>query len=186
APSRIRRMPPGGAGSAGRWRGTRPAWRRGGPGAGPPLAPPPPAPRPAPGGPSLAAMPSPEPGPLDPGDGPPPSDDLLGLLYRSGQYDGDDPQVRGAAMRRWNDSAAVMGQMPGTFRAAGHGGVGYLLDTLARNETVTLTPVRLRIGGPELYSLDYSSWPGRPGPLVMACDGEQYWGIHDNRARVGP
>ena len=41
-----------------------------------------------------AAMPSPEPGPLDPGDGPPPSDDLLSLLYRSGLYDGDEPQVR--------------------------------------------------------------------------------------------
>ena len=150
------------------------------------LAPHLPGHRPAAGATSLAAMPSPEPGPLDPGDGPPPSDDLLGLLYRSGQYDGDDPQIRGAAMRRWNDSAAVMGQMPGTFRAAGHGGVGYLLDTLARNETVTLTTGRLRIGGPELYYLDYSSWQGRPGPLVMACDGEQYWGIHDNRARVGP
>ena len=43
-------------------------------------------------------LPSPEPGPLDPGDGPLPSDDLLGLLYRSGQYDGDDPQIRGAAI----------------------------------------------------------------------------------------
>jgi outer membrane lipoprotein-sorting protein len=134
----------------------------------------------------LAAMPSPEPGPLDPGDGPLPSDDLLGLLYRSGQYDGDDPQVRGAAVRRWNDTKAVWGQVPGTFRAAGHGGVGYLLDTLARKETVTLTAGQLRIGGPELYCLDYSSWQGRPGPLVMACDGEQYWGIHENRARVGP
>ena len=134
----------------------------------------------------LAAMPSPEPGPLDPGDGPLPSDDLLGLLYRSGQYDGDDPQVRGAAVRRWNDTKAVWGQVPGTFRAAGHGGVGYLLDTVTRNETVTLTAGRLRIGGPELYYLDYSSWQGRPGPLVMACDGEQYWGIHENRARVGP
>ena len=66
----------------------------------------------------MAAMPSPEPGPLDPGDGPLPSDDLLGLLYRSGQYDGDDPQVRGAAVRRWNDTKAVLGQVPGTFRAA--------------------------------------------------------------------
>jgi hypothetical protein len=76
--------------------------------------------------------------------------------------------------------------VPDTFRAAGHGGVGYLLDTIARNETVTLSAGQLRIGGPELYYLDYSSWQGRPGPLVMACDGEQYWGIHENRARVGP
>jgi hypothetical protein len=42
-----------------------------------------------------------------------------------------------------------LGQVPGTFRAAGHGGVGYLLDTLTRNETVTLTTGQLRIGGPD-------------------------------------
>ncbi|MGD0706185.1 MAG: hypothetical protein ABSA02_40680, partial [Trebonia sp.] len=136
---------------------------------------------------SLAAMPSPEPGPLDPGDGPLPSDDLLGLLYRSGQYDGDGPQVRGAAVRRWSDAKAVLGQAAGTLRAAGHGGsAGYLLDTLARNGTVTLSTGQLRIGGPELYYLGYSSWHGGPGPLVRACDGEQYWGIYENRARVGP
>jgi outer membrane lipoprotein-sorting protein len=134
----------------------------------------------------LAAMPSPEPGPLDPGDGPPPSDDLLGLLYRSGQYDGDDPQIRGAAMRRWNDTTAWMGQVPGTFRAAGHGGVGYLLDTVTRNETVTLTAGQLRIGGPELYYLDYSSRQGRPEPIVIACDGEQHWQVRENVTLVGP
>jgi hypothetical protein len=150
------------------------------------LAPHLPGHRPAAEASTLAAMPSPEPGPLDPGDGPLPSDDLLGLLYRSGQYDGDDPQVRGAAVRQWNDTKAVWGQLPGSFRAAGHGGVGYLFDTVARNDTVTLTAGQLRIGGPELYYLDYSSVQGRPGPFVMACDGEQYWGIHDNRARVGP
>jgi len=150
------------------------------------LAPHLPGHRPAAGATFLAAMPSPEPGPLDPGDGPPPSDDLLGLLYRSGLYDGDDPQVRGAAVRRWNDSAAVLGQVRRTFPAAGQGGFGYLLDGLSQKESVTLSTGRLRIGGPELYYLEYSSWQGRPGPLVMACDGEQYWGIHENRARVGP
>jgi hypothetical protein len=134
----------------------------------------------------LAAMPSPEPGPLDPGDGPPPSDDLLGLLYRSGQYDGDEPQVRGAAVRRWNDSAAWLGQVPDSFRAAGHGGVGYLFDTVARKGTVTLSTGRLRIGGPELYYLDYSSWEGRPEPLVIACDGEQHWQVRENVTLVGP
>ena len=58
------------------------------------------------------AMPRPEPGPLDPGDGPPPSDDLLGLLYRSGLYDGDEPQVRGAAVRRWTDTAPSWPRWP--------------------------------------------------------------------------
>jgi hypothetical protein len=150
------------------------------------LAPHLPGHRPATAASFLAAMPSPEPGPLDPADGPPPSDDLLGLLYRSGQYDRDEPQIRGAAVRRWNDTMAFLGRLPGTFRAAGHGGVGYLLDTVAGNGTVTLSAGRLRIGGPALYYLDYSSWQGGTEPLVMACDGEQYWGIHQNRARVGP
>jgi outer membrane lipoprotein-sorting protein len=150
------------------------------------LAPHLPGHHPAAGATFLAAMPSPEPGPLDPGDGPPPSDDLLGLLYRSGLYDGDDPQVRGAAVRRWNDSAAVLGRLRGTFPAAGQGGFGYLLDGLSQKESVTLTTGRLRIGGPELYYLDYSSYQGGPGPLVMACDGEQHWQVRENVTLVGP
>jgi len=133
-----------------------------------------------------AAMPRPEPGPLDPGDGPPPSDDLLGLLYRSGLYDGDEPQIRDAAVRQWTDTAPSLAQVAAPARAAGLRGVGYLYDAMSQKGTVTLTTGRLRVGGPELYYLDYSSWQGRPGPLVMACDGEQYWGIHENRARVGP
>ena len=96
------------------------------------------------------------------------------------------PQVRGAAVRRWNDSTAWLAQVPDTSRAAGHGGVGYLFDTIARNETVTLTGGQLRIGGPELYYLDYSSWQGRPGPLVIACDGEQHWQVRENVTLVGP
>lgn len=150
------------------------------------LAPHLPGHRPAAEASSLAAMPSPEPVPLDPADGPLPSDDLLGLLYRSGQYDGDDPQVRSAAVRRWNDAKAVLGQVSGTVRAAGHGGAGYLLDAAARNETVTLSVGRLRIGGPELYYLEYSSRQGQPGPLVFACDGEQHWQVRENVTLVGP
>ena len=81
-----------------------------------------------------AAMPSPEPGPLGPGDGAPPSDDLLGLLYRSGLYDGDEPQVRDAAVRRWTDGAPLLARVPAPARAAGHGGVGYLLDAISQQE----------------------------------------------------
>jgi hypothetical protein len=51
---------------------------------------------------------------------------------------------------------------------------------------VTLSAGRLRIGGPELYYLEYSSWQGRPGPLVMACDGEQHWQVRANVTLVGP
>jgi hypothetical protein len=89
-------------------------------------------------------------------------------------------------VRRWNDTKAVLGQVPGAFRAAGHGGVGYLFDAIAEKGTVTLSAGRLRIGGPELYYLEYSSWQGRPGPLVMACDGEQHWQVRANVTLVGP
>jgi outer membrane lipoprotein-sorting protein len=134
----------------------------------------------------VSAMPSAEPGPLDPADGSLPSDGLLGLLYRSGQYDGDDPRVRGAVVRQWTDVKAVLRQVPGPARAAGHGGVGYLLDAMARNETVAVTAGRLRIGGPERYYLEYSSWQGRPGPVVIACDGQQHWRVRENVTLVGP
>ena len=149
------------------------------------LAPHLPGHRPAAGGGLEAAMPRPEPGLLDPGDGPLPSDDLLGLLYRSGQYDGDDPQVRDAAVRRWTDTAPSLAQVAAPARAAGLGGVGYLYDAMAQKGTVTLTAGRLRVGGPELYYLDYSSWQGRPEPIVIACDGEQHWQVRENVTLVG-
>ena len=133
-----------------------------------------------------AAMPSPEPALLDPADGSPPSDDLLGLLYRSGRYDGDEPQVREAVMRRWTDLAPFLARVPGTLREAGHGGFGYLLDTMSGKETVALTTGRLRIAGQDRYRFDYSSWQGRPGPLVIACDGEQHWQVGESVTMVGP
>jgi outer membrane lipoprotein-sorting protein len=132
------------------------------------------------------AMPRPEPGPLDPGDGAPPSDDLLGLLYRSGQYDGDEPQVRDVAVRRWTDTAPSLAQVAAPARAAGLDGVGYLYDAMSQKGTVTLTTGRLRVGGPDLYYLDYSSWQGRPEPVVIACDGEQHWQVRENVTLVGP
>ena len=150
------------------------------------LAPHLPGHRPAAEGGLEAAMPRPEPGPLDPGDGPPPSDDLLGLLYRSGLYDGDEPQIRDAAVRWWTDAAPLLARVPDTARAAGHGGVGYLLDAMSQKGTVALTAGRLRIGGRDLYYLDCSSWQGRPEPVVIACDGEQHWQVRENVTLVGP
>jgi outer membrane lipoprotein-sorting protein len=133
-----------------------------------------------------AAMPSPEPAPLDPGDGPPLSDDLLGLIYRSGRYGGDEPQVREATVRRWTDSAPMLAQLPGEARAAGYGGVGYLLDAISSQGTVAQTTGRLRVGGPELYHFDCPSWPGQPGRVVIACDGEQHWQVRETVTLVGP
>jgi hypothetical protein len=150
------------------------------------LAPHLPGHRPAPAGGFEAAMPRPEPGPLDPGDESSPSDDLLGLLYRSGRYDGDEPQVREATVRQWNDSAPMLAQVRGTIGAAGPRGVGYLLDAIPQTRTVALTAGRVRIGGPDLYYADFSSWQGRTEPIVIACDGEQHWQVRENVTLVGP
>ncbi len=150
------------------------------------LAPHLPGHHPAPTDSRLAAMPSPEPAPLDPGDGPPPSDDLLGLIYRSGCYDGDEPQVRTAAVRHWTDTAPLLAKVPGPARAVGHGGVGYLLDAISSQGTVSLTTGVLRVGGEDLYHLHYSAWQGRPGPVTMACDGEQFWRVQQSVTLVGP
>lgn len=80
-----------------------------------------------------------------------------------GQADGSDGEQAwtlrppDAAVRQWNDAKAVLRQVPGSARAAGHGGVGYLLDTVARNETVALTAasstIRARVRSPLGVSL---------------------------------
>jgi hypothetical protein len=69
------------------------------------------------------AMPSPDPAPLEPADGSPPPDEVLDLLYRSGE-----PRDLGATARKWLDLAAMAAPAPEGFRAAGRGGLGDLLD----------------------------------------------------------
>ena len=48
------------------------------------------------------AMPSPDPAPLEPADASPPPDEVLDLLYRSGE-----PRDLGATVRQWNDQVVV-------------------------------------------------------------------------------
>ena len=69
---------------------------------------------------------------------------------------------RGAVV---TNSAPSIAQVRGTIGAAGPRGVGYLLDAISRRRTVTRTTGRLRVGGPDLYYLDCSSWqaPARTG-----------------------
>jgi outer membrane lipoprotein-sorting protein len=132
------------------------------------------------------AMPSPEPGPLGPGEGAPISDDLLGLLYRSGLDDGAEPVVRDVVMRRWTDTRPELAKATDSARAAGLGGVGYLFDSAGRRGTVTLTTARLRVGGPDLYHVDYTFRPSRAGLVAVACDGQQRWQVYEHGTLVGP
>jgi hypothetical protein len=128
-----------------------------------------------------AAMPSPEPAAHDSDGDPPASDDLLYLLYRSGEN-----PVFDATMHQWHDLAAMLARVPDTARATGHGGVGYLLDAANRGKTVAHSVARLRTGGRDRYRVDYQSGQSRNNPKTDTCDGEHHWQVYEAKTMVGP
>ena len=127
------------------------------------------------------AMPSPDPAPLEPADGSPPPDEVLDLLYRSGE-----PRDLGATARQWHDLVAMAAWVPEGVRAAGRGGLGGLLDAMTRGMSVARTEARLRVSGPDRYRLDFSSRPRRIDSTTIACDGERRWRVYQDRTMVGP
>jgi outer membrane lipoprotein-sorting protein len=127
------------------------------------------------------AMPSPDPAPLEPADGSPPSDEVLDLLYRSGE-----PRDLGVTARQWLDLVAMVAPVPEGLRAAGHGGLGDLLEAMAPGMHVARTEARLRVSGPDRYRLDFSSRPRRIDFTTIACDGERRWRVYQDRTMVGP
>ena len=118
------------------------------------------------------AMPSPDPAPLEPADGSPPPDEVLELLYRSGE-----PRNLGAMARQWLDVFAMAAPVPEGFRAAGRGGLGDLLDAMTRGTNVARTEARLRVSGPDRYRFDFSPRPQRNASKTIACDGERRWRV---------
>jgi hypothetical protein len=127
-----------------------------------------------------AAMPSPDPDVLAAEDGSPP-DDLLYLLYRTGE-----PRDLGATVREWHDLAVTTARMAQDVRAAGLGGFGSLIEASPSGTTVTRTDARLRISGPDRYRVDYLGRADRSGLQVNACDGEHYWRVFPDRTLTGP
>ena len=128
------------------------------------------------------AMPPAEPAVLEPDGAPPPSDDLLYLLYRSG----DIPAFT-AILDQWQDLTAMPAWAPDSLRAGGHGGVGYLLDSLpamTHGKPVVHTVSRLRASGRDKYRIDYPT--GHNHPKTIACDGEHHWQVFADRTMVGP
>jgi outer membrane lipoprotein-sorting protein len=129
-----------------------------------------------------AAMPSPDPAPLESADASPPPDEVLDLLYRSGE-----PRDLGATVRQWHDQAAMGAWVHEQVRASGSGGFADLIDTMARGANVIRTDTRLRVSGPDRYRLDFSSRrPGRDSSTTIACDGERRWQVHQDWIQVGP
>ncbi len=127
------------------------------------------------------AMPSPDPPPLGPADGSPPPDEVLDLLYRSGE-----PRDFGATARQWHDLAVVAAWVPERARAAGRGGFASLLDAMTSDENVLRMDTRLRVSGPDRYRLDFGPRPGRNAPTTIACDGERRWQVYPDLTMVGP
>jgi outer membrane lipoprotein-sorting protein len=127
------------------------------------------------------AMPSPDPAPLEPADGSPPPDEVLDLLYRSGE-----PRDLGATARQWLDVFAMAAPLPEGFRAAGRGGLGDLFDAMTRGTNVARTEARLRVSGPDRYRLDFSTRLQRNASTTIACDGERRWRVFQDRTMVGP
>ena len=130
------------------------------------------------------AMPPAEPAVLEPEGGPPPLDDLLYLLYRSGE----NPAFT-ATLHEWHDLTAMTAQLPESVRAAGHGGVGYLIDSLdavTHGKPVAHTVARLRVSGRDKYRVDYPSRSGRNHLKTIACDGEHRWVVFAAQIMVGP
>jgi hypothetical protein len=106
-----------------------------------------------------SAMPPAEPAVLEAEGGPPPPDDLLYLLYRSGE----NPAFT-ATRDEWQDLSAMMAQLPDSMRAAGYGGFGYMIDSVAvvtRGKPVAHTVSRLRVAGRDKYRIDYLTRSGR-------------------------
>jgi hypothetical protein len=129
------------------------------------------------------AMPSPDPAPLEPADDSPPTDDVLDLLYRSGE-----PRDLSATARHWLDLVAMASAVsaPDVLRAAGRGGLSDLLDAITPEMNVALTEARLRVSGPDRYRLDFSRRPRRIDSTTIACDGERRWRVFQDRILVGP
>jgi hypothetical protein len=130
-----------------------------------------------------AEMPPPDPDVLAAEDGSPP-DDLLYLLYRTGE-----PRDLGATVREWHDTTVTMARMAEDARAAGLGSVGNLIDAGfagADGKAVTRADARLRISGPDRYRVDYLRRADRSGLRVNACDGERYWRVFPDRILTGP
>ena len=131
-----------------------------------------------------SAMPPAEPAVLEAEGGPPPPDDLLYLLYRSGE----NPAFT-ATRDEWQDLSALMAQLPDSALGAGCGGVGYLMDSLtgaAHGKPVAHTVSRLRVSGRDKYRLDYPTRPGGNRVMTITCDGEHRWTVFAARTIVGP
>lgn len=120
------------------------------------------------------------------------SEDVLTLLHRSGT---GVPKFTATA-HFWANGAGIVAGVPDSARSHGLGGVGYLMDTLAREaDTTTHQVSRVRIDGWNRYRIERVPGPagapepagasGPAGPSLRACNEEKYWEVRADRVSIG-
>jgi hypothetical protein len=137
----------------------------------------------------------------------PVSDQVLHLLYRTGEA---VPELT-CMLHQWVDASALLSAVPESARRTGFGGVGFLLDAMVESgrsagTTVTHDVRSVRMDGWDKYRIDRVSpapepdRPGESGPdgrpgwrrrrrrdlLTVACDGDQRWEVYADRVYHGP
>ena len=130
------------------------------------------------------AMPPAEPAVLKTDGDPSLPDDLVYLLYRSGE----NPAFT-ATVTEWHDWSAMTARVPDSVRSAGLGGLGYLIDSITgatHGNPVARTSTRLRVSGRDKYRIDYLSRSGKNHAKTIASDGEQRWQAFEAHTVVGP
>jgi hypothetical protein len=113
------------------------------------------------------------------------SEDVLALLYRSGT---GVPRFTATA-HFWANGAGVIAGVPDSARSHGLGGVGFLMDTLAREaDTTTHQVSRVRMDGWHRYRIERVPGTARSsGPSLRASNEERYWEVRTDRVSVdGP
>jgi hypothetical protein len=139
--------------------------------------------------------------------GAPVSDQVLHLLYRTGEA---VPQLT-CVLHQWVDTSALLSAVPESARRTGFGGVGFLVDAMAESgrsagTTATHSVLSVRMDGWDKYRIDRvypAPGPDRPGDsgpdgrpgwrrrgrhelLTVACDGEQRWDVYADRVYHAP
>lgn len=109
-------------------------------------------------------------------------EDVLALLHRSGT---GVPRFTATA-HFWANGAGIVAGVPDSARSHGLGGVGYLMDTLAREaDTTTHQVSRVRIDGWYRYRIERVPGPAdASGPSLRACNEEKYWEVRTDRVSI--
>jgi hypothetical protein len=107
--------------------------------------------------------------PPAPGPGSDVSDEVLRLLYQSGQ--GGSPFT--ATLHMWINLAGFLQHIPPEGRKAGFGGLGFFADAVTERVGTTYLTSEVRASGPLVYRIDAGN-PNRREMRTEACDGHVY------------